>query len=184
LDSHPLEGNLTPLRLGEQGRVVKVCGVSLGSHLGRERVAQRMARRCQEILSQHGLAVELEILDDTSALQRGAALFVSAETDRGCLIGADQAGRVGRPSEAIGTFVARSLLEDLRTGATVDRYTADQLVLFAGLARGTTTYVIPRMTDHVETNLWLIKEILGARATREGNMLAIQGIGFERKPAR
>jgi len=96
-------------------------------------------------------------------------------------MGADQAGQVGRPSEAIGAFVAKSLLEDLDAGATVDRHLADQLILFAGLADGTTTYLIPRLTEHVETNLWLIEMILGAKTSLEGNQVKIEGVGFERK---
>ncbi len=140
-----------------------------------------MAHQCQKILSQNGFKAEFEIHDDTSASQRGAALFISAQTDTGCLIGADQAGRVGRPSEAIGTFVAKSLLEDLKAGGTVDRHLADQLILFAGLAKGTTTYLVPRVTEHVETNLWLIETILGAKTSLEGNRVTIEGIGFERK---
>ena len=179
---HPVKGRLLPLSLEAQGQVRHVRGVSLASHLRVQQVSKRMAKRCQEIFLKRNLSAEFEFLDDTSALQRGAALFLSAETDTGCLIGADQAGHVGRQSEAIGAFVAQSLLEDLETDATVDRHLADQLILFAGLAEGTTTYVIPCMTDHVETNLWLIEEILGVRTAREGNMLKIEGVGFQRKP--
>ncbi len=181
LESQPVEEKLAHLVLEVQGRVKHVRGISLASHLSAQRVSIRMAKQCQRILSQRGLKAHFEIIDDTSAEQRGAALFVLAETDTACLIGADQAGRVGRPSEAIGAFVARSLLEDLEAGATVDRYLADQLILFAGLAEGTTTYLIPRSTEHVETNLWLIETILGARASLAGNRVTIKGIGFERQ---
>ncbi len=181
MESHPLGGKLAPLTLEAQGRVEKVRGVSLASHLRSQDVSKRMAQRCQRILSQRGLRAGFEILDDTSALQRGAALFVFAETDTGCLIGADQAGRVGRRSEAIGAFVARSLLEDLETGATVDRHLADQLILFAGLAEGTTTYFVPRLTEHVETNLWLIETVLGSKTSVEGNRVRVEGIGFEKQ---
>jgi len=183
LESRPVAGRLAPLSLEGQGRVVEVSGISLASHLRTQRVAERMAERCTEILSQDGLRPRFEIVQDTSAPQRGAALFVAARTYTGCLLGADQAGRPGRRSEAIGTFVARNLLEDLGSGATVDRHLADQLILFAGLAQGRTTYLIPRLTDHVETNLWLIETILGARTSCRGNRVEIEGIGFERHAA-
>ncbi|NIS71438.1 MAG: RNA 3'-phosphate cyclase, partial [Proteobacteria bacterium] len=141
LETRPTRGKLTACTRNEQGRVRNVRGVSLASHLGSQKVSSRMADRCQSVLSRRGLHARFEILDDTSASQRGAALFVSVETDTGCFIGADRAGRVGRSSEAIGAFVAKSLLEDLETGATADRHLADQLILFAGLAGGTTTYL-------------------------------------------
>jgi RNA 3'-terminal phosphate cyclase (ATP) len=60
-----------------------------------------------------------------------------AETSTRGILGADRAGAVRRSSEAIGRFVAEMLLADLATGATVDRHLADQLVLFAALADGT-----------------------------------------------
>ncbi|NIQ38773.1 MAG: RNA 3'-phosphate cyclase [Proteobacteria bacterium] len=181
LSTHPVKGKLAPLGLREQGRVSHVRGVSLASHLSSQEVSKRMAERCRTVLSRGGLEARFEMVDDKSAPQRGAALFVRAESDTGCLIGADQAGRVGRRSEAIGTFVGRCLLEDLETGATVDRHLADQLILFAGLASGTTTYRIPRLTDHVETNLWLIETILDAQTSIEDNRVMIEGIGYEKQ---
>jgi RNA 3'-terminal phosphate cyclase (ATP) len=122
--------------------------------------------------------VEFEIVQDTSALQKGAALFLAAETSTGCILGADRAGKRGRPSEAIAEVVVSSLREDLAAGATVDRHLADQLILFAALAAGETRYRIPMPTDHVDSNLWLVETMLGARTAREGNIIAIGGIGL------
>ena len=76
--------------------------------------------------------------------------------------------------------MTRNLLEDLKTGATVDRYLADQLIIYAALAEGTTEYIIPRPTEHVDANLWL-EEKLGARTRIEGNNLHIEGLGYTRQ---
>jgi RNA 3'-terminal phosphate cyclase (ATP) len=119
-------------------------------------------------------------LADKTAHQKGAALFLRAETNTGCLLGSDQAGKPGRRSEAIAEFVATSLLEDLETKATTDRHLADQLLLFAALARGTTEYLIPRATEHVQANLWLVERILGAKGDLQGNHLRLEGIGFQK----
>jgi RNA 3'-terminal phosphate cyclase (ATP) len=53
--------------------------------------------------------------------------------------------------------VAERFIEDVETGAAVDRYIADQLIIYAGLAQGVTRYSVPRITEHVETNLWLVE---------------------------
>jgi len=34
------------------------------------------------------------------------------------------------------------------------------------------------MTDHVESNLWLVETMLGVRTAREGNIIAVEGIGL------
>ena len=180
LEVGPLRDCLQPLVMGKQGRVREIRGVSLSSHLEKEQVGERMAARCRELLEDRGYQARMEILHDRGAAQRGAALFLAAETDQGCLLGADRAGKPGRRSEAIAEFVAGSLLEDLATGVTTDRHMADQLILFAALARGTTKYQIPRMTDHVESNLYLVEKILGAKSCCQGTHLKLEGIGFQK----
>ncbi|GAI92546.1 unnamed protein product, partial [marine sediment metagenome] len=95
-----------------------------------------------------------------------------------CIIGADRAGEPRRTSEDIGRYVARNLIEDLATGATVDRYLADQLIFYAALADGVSQYRIPRLTEHIETNLWLVESILGAKTKVNKNLVKIQGIGY------
>jgi RNA 3'-terminal phosphate cyclase (ATP) len=178
LEVKPLSGVLQPLLLEEQGKVKGVRGISLASHLEKEKVAERMAGHCQKLLKGRGYPVEVQVLIDQTAYQKGAALFLGVDTDRGDLLGADRAGKPGRRSEAIAEFVVASLLEDLKTKATTDRHLADQLILFAALARGTTRYLIPRITDHVEANLWLVEKILGAKIELRGNDLRLEGIGF------
>jgi len=176
---NPTQGKLQPLSLREWGKLAKIEGIALSSHLRQRKVSQRMAQTCGEALRAQGYDVQIEVLYEDTALQAGAALALWARSDTGCLIGADRAGQPGRSSEEIGSYVARSLLEDLATGATVDRYLADQLILYAALAEGTSEYRIPRVTEHVETNLWLVRSILGAEAELgEDLMLRIRGIGY------
>jgi RNA 3'-terminal phosphate cyclase (ATP) len=98
------------------------------------------------------------------------------------VFGADRAGVLGRSSEAIGTFVAKTFLQDVASGATVDRHLADQLVLFAALAQGTSHYAVPRETEHLATNLWLIGQF-GARGRVERRQVVIEGLGVTRVQA-
>jgi len=176
----PVASGIKPLRLLKQGKVKEMTGLALSSHLMEQRVSQRMAEECRKALAEEGYRARIETLWDETALQAGASLALWAETDSDCLLGSDQAGRRGRSSEKIGRYVARNLLEDLKTGATVDRYLADQLIIYAALAEGTTEYIIPHATEHVDTNLWLAEK-LGARTRIEGNNLHIEGLGYTRQ---
>jgi RNA 3'-terminal phosphate cyclase (ATP) len=184
----PLQESLKGIDMQTQGRVVRINGVSLSSLLGERRVAERMASECVKALKRGGYQSELRVLNDTRenpayrlpSVQAGAALAVWAETDRHCLIGSDMTGARGRPAEFIGKAAAKSLMEDLATGATVDRHLADQLIPFAALAEGWSTFVVPRMTDHVDTRLWLVREILGAETETRDNMVRIRGIGYRK----
>jgi RNA 3'-terminal phosphate cyclase (ATP) len=173
----PAPRGLAALELVEPGPVRAVRGIALASHLTERRVAERMALACEERLAQGGLACAIERIDDTSASRPGAGLAVWAETAGGCRLGADRAGAPRRSSEAIGRHVARALLEDLASGAAVDRHLADQLVLFAALARGTTRYRVPADGEHLRTNLWLA-ERFGARVRREAAVVEVDGLAL------
>ena len=177
----PMADTLRPLRLLERGSIQRYWGLALSSHLQQRQVSQRMADACQEVLTARGLRADIQILHDDTAPQAGAALALFAEGPS-ALLGADQAGALRRPAEAIGRFVARTLLEDLDSGATVDRHLADQLIIFAALAAGTSTVRLPQVTDHVQTNCWLVETICGARTHLEGHQLRVEGIGYAVSP--
>ncbi len=183
----PLQGKLRPIMLTEQGRITAVKGIALSSLLKDRRVSERMAASCNKILASEGLHADIDVLYDEEkspvygepSPQPGAALMVWAETDTGCVIASDTAGARGRTSEAVGKKTAAKLIQDIRTGATVDRYLADQLIPYAAFAEGKSEYRIPSVTDHVEARLWLIEEFFQTktRLTEKRLEIEVQGIG-------
>ena len=184
----PVQESLKGIDMQVQGNVVRIEGVALASLLKERKVAERMAAGCAEALEGRGYSSKVKVVNDTTenpayrttSVQAGAALAIWAETDHHCLIGSDMAGARGRSAEFIGKATAKNLLEDLDSGATVDRHLADQLIPFAALAEGWSTFVVPRMTAHVDTRLWLAREILGAETEVKGNSIRIKGIGYKR----
>jgi RNA 3'-terminal phosphate cyclase (ATP) len=184
----PVEEPLRAVSILNQGHIVQVRGVALSSLLEERKVSERMAAECKKALRTTGVDVDIAMLNDRkknpvyqmASLQPGAAFAVWAETETKCLIGSDMAGARGRSAEFIGKETAKNLLEDLNSGATVDRHVADQLIPFAALADGWSAFIIPKMTEHVETRLWLIKNLLGAETRIQDNTVKIKGIGYRR----
>jgi RNA 3'-terminal phosphate cyclase (ATP) len=170
---------LRALTLTQPGRVRDVEGVALSSGLAERRVSERMASSCEELVRAAGLSCSIDRVDDATAAHPGACLAIWGGSDTGARFGADRAGARGRSSEQIGRFVATTFLEDVRSGATVDRHLADQLVLFAAVAHGRSTYVVPCHTVHLETNLWLVG-LFGARAAVEGRRVTLDGLALAR----
>src|SRR5918996_2546495 len=171
----PPPHGLTGLTLTEAGTVDAVVGIAIASLLAGRRVGDRMAAACEATLEKAGVACDIERVLDNDARHAGANLSIWGESSTACRFGADRAGKLGRTSEAIGEFVARTFLADLRTGATVDRHLADQLVLFAALAHGRSTYTVPEVTDHVQSNLWLVRQF-GAAASLTDAVIAVDGL--------
>jgi RNA 3'-terminal phosphate cyclase (ATP) len=150
-------------------------GLARASHLAERRVAERMAESCEARLASAGLAARIERVNDTTARHAGAALTIWCASASGARLGADRAGARGRSSESIGRRVASGLLEDLASGASVDRHLADQLVPFAALAAGVSRWRVPAATDHLLANLWLA-ERFGARTRRDGSHVEVTGL--------
>ncbi len=180
----PVAGALAPLVLGQPGGVKRLWGVALASHLKERQVGQRMAEAASEALARAGYRAAIEVCDDATSLQPGAALALFADLGSGARLGADMSGAPGRRSEAIGRRVAEQLLEDLGTGATLDRHAADQVIPFAALAAGTSLFRIPQLTNHVQSNAWLVQQFLEADVSVEANVMEVRGAAFQPTPAR
>lgn len=175
----PVRRALQPLVQTERGAVERLWGIALASHLKERRVSQRMAESAAEVFAAAGYRAEIAAQDDTSAPQPGAALAAFADCTGGVRLGADRAGAPGRRAESIGRYVARQLLDELKTGATLDRFAADQILPFAALASGESRFSIPTVTDHVQTSIWLAQTFLGAEARMEEPILTVTGVGFQ-----
>jgi RNA 3'-terminal phosphate cyclase (ATP) len=178
LTATPVRHVLQPLSLEAPGAVKRIWGIALSSRLRQQSVSDRMAESSQRALEADGYQADIEVIYDDSALQAGAGLAIFADLSSGARIGSDRAGAPGRRSETIGKYVARRLLEDLKTGATLDRFAADQVIPFAALAAGESRFRIPRVSEHIESSAWLSREFLGADVQADGHKLAVYGIGF------
>ena len=162
----------------QAGPVTRVWGIALSSHLEERQVSRRMADAARDVLAQAGYRAEIEVRNDTESLQPGAALALFANQGEAVRLGADQAGALRRRAESIGKHVARQLLQDLESGATLDRFAADQIIPFAALAGGESRFIIPAVTDHVLTGAWLADLFLGARVRIDSRRMTIDGVGF------
>ncbi|MGW9026134.1 RNA 3'-terminal phosphate cyclase [Streptomyces sp. NPDC055722] len=170
-------GPLAPLEAERPGPVQSVWGIALASHLEERRVGRRMADGARSVLARAGHEARIEERDDTSALQPGAGLAVFADLAGGWRLGADGAGAPGRRAETIGQATAERLLEDLRTGAALDRFASDQIIEFTALARGRSRARLAAVTDHVRTGIWLTNLFGVAQANLDERLLLVEGHG-------
>jgi RNA 3'-terminal phosphate cyclase (ATP) len=183
LDVTPVRNALEALVFDKPGAVERIWSIALSSRLKHQLVSDRMADAAKGAFERAGYKTEVRVLYEDTALQPGAGLAAFADLSGGSRLGSDRAGAPRRRSETIGKHVARQLLEDLKAGATLDRYTSDQIIPFAALASGESRFRIPRITEHIESSAWLCREILGAEVKAEGHKLVVKGIGFHVRSA-
>ncbi len=182
LSVQPISKVLQPIVLEEAGFVERVWGIALSSHLDERQVSQRMAEAARAMLDQAGHTAKIEIRHDATSSQKGAALALFADRTGNVRVGADLAGALRRSAEFIGKRVARQLLQEVQSGATLDRFAADQVIPFAALAQGTSRFLIPEATDHVRTSAWLAELFLGATVQVVDRRMEIIGVGFSPSP--
>jgi len=83
----------------------------------------------------------------------GSCIVLWLETEN-CILGSDAIGERNVKAEMLGKNAAQDLIECYQLGATVDKYTADQIIPFLGLTKNS-TIKIQKITGHIETALWL-----------------------------
>jgi RNA 3'-terminal phosphate cyclase (ATP) len=169
----------SPLRLEKFGSLRRIKGVSVCTFLADRRVAERQAAAANERLKSVGLEADIQIVNDVSnPLQKGSSIVLWAETDSGVLLGGDAIGELGKPSERVGREAAESLLKELESKATVDLHLSDMLVPYAALAEGGSAYLSRLVTEHLDTNIWLVQRILGVKfsLSKAGDLYRIEAV--------
>ncbi|MBT8171273.1 RNA 3'-terminal phosphate cyclase [Candidatus Bathyarchaeota archaeon] len=167
---------LNPLQLDEFGEFKEIKGVSVCTFLEQQRVAERQAQAATKLLSYHGYTSQIRIVNDQSnPFQRGSSLILWAKTNKEVLLGGDAIGKIRKSSEAVGEESAENLLKEIKAKATVDVHLADILIPYIGLTKGSSSYMIRKMTEHLDTNIWLIDKILDRKifVTKEKNLYKV-----------
>ncbi len=126
-------------------------------------VAERQANSAASILkSRLGLEpnIDLEYYEahKDPHLGPGSGITIWA-LYRETVLGSDSLGAPGKRAEIVGEEAARSLIEDLETGAALDKHASDMIPVYLALAPGTSTIYGAKLTTHAHTVLELLKLI-------------------------
>jgi RNA 3'-terminal phosphate cyclase (ATP) len=113
-------------------------------------VAERQARTAESAVGDIGVEPVSSEMTYAATDCPGSALVVAVEGE-GVRAGFDAFGERGTPAEDVAHRAVSGVESFLDTGAGVDAHLADQLLVALALAGG--RVAVPRVTDHVETNL-------------------------------
>ncbi len=144
-------------------------------------VVRRIARSAVKILSERGLSVDIEEeWSENSHLGPGAGIVLWTESSP--IIGSDDLGKRGKPSEEVGRNAALRLLEEIDTGMALDRHSGDMIIPYLAIASGRSRVGISKLTLHAESNIWLVEQFLPVRFRVEGELgkpsiVEVEGVG-------
>jgi RNA 3'-terminal phosphate cyclase (ATP) len=153
-------GVLPSLDIPEQGEIIGFHGLIHSANLP-EHISSRLESTLKsDFKNQYGKAdIDIHVESEPSSFSPGVGLSLWVETNYS-LIGSNALGERGIPAEDLARTAVKELLEEIRSGAAVDRYAADQLLLYLALNGGSFLVRGP-MTNHAKTNILIIEKIMG-----------------------
>lgn len=148
---------LHPLNIEERGRIIHVSGISMVGNLDMS-IAQRQQSQVVKRLSEHGICHEIS-LEDAQAFGKGTMLLLLGKFAHSqcCYFGL---GAIGKRAETVADEACKEFLSFLNTKGVVDEHLADQLIIPLALAKGKSCFVTPKVTQHLLTNIEIVKLFL------------------------
>jgi RNA 3'-terminal phosphate cyclase (ATP) len=150
---------LRPLSLIDRGQLERVSGTAVAMNLP-SHIAQRMSQRAHRALIHLGALVHVEPLR-VRGKGPGAGVFLFARYE-GAIGGFTAYGRKGLPAERVADAACAELEAWHNSRAPVDPHLADQLLLPMALADGRSELVTSRVTQHLLTNAWVVRQFVPA----------------------
>jgi len=184
-----IEANIKPIRqiyplnVNTQPKNMRINGISLCSRLPKH-VAVRQAKSASDIFSdtEYGISIKVNDLSENVPFSPGSVVCLWVDSSE-VFVGSSCLGERGKRAEKVGAEAATEMLKELNSGCCVDYRTADNLILWASLAKGETTFTTSKISLHTETAIELAKIFTGASIEIKSGKcpeIRIRGIGLER----
>lgn len=177
--------SIGPMISRSRGNILPIGGVSHAVGLP-EHVATRQASGAIKRISDARLPHAELVLDadkNGSYLSPGSGIVVYAKTSNESILGADCLGERGKQAEIIGETASERLVEEIASGAVLDRHMGDIIIPYLILAEGLSEVTVSRITQHTRTNAKVAEWLTGRKIELEGELdrpgrLRMTGIGL------
>ncbi len=127
-------------------------GISHSSNLP-SHVAERQAASALKTLEDDGYSCRISLeVNDYPSTGSGVTLWCGT-------MGGTALGKPGLRAEKVGERAAQAIISELKSGAGVDVYLADQLIPYLALAGGG-SFTTRMITPHTKTNIWVTEQFL------------------------
>lgn len=165
VEVEPLD-RLRPLDAEEPSNHPVIRGTAHVAGLPRD-IAQRMKRAAlKRLVAYPDVHLEDHVYGPEEAEGRGGAVVLWAEIGS-TVLGATALAERGVPAQRLGHGAAEALIADLRAGATLDPYAADQLLPYLALAEGPSSFLVREISGHTETMVRLVPQFLDVTVDEE-----------------
>lgn len=155
----------SPLNLTERGKLLGLTGFSVISNLP-DHIADRQKNQAITILRDKGFSPEIKIFHAPS-IGQGTFFFLKAAFENS-VAGFSALGEIGKRAEKVAEEACEEFLQFMQTRGAIDPHLADQLIPYLALADGTSTFTVSKLSKHLLTNIWVVKQFLQTQILVEG----------------
>jgi len=157
--------------LTKRGKLRKILLYSGASKILKDKkVAERQLAGAREILGKLKLPIEEKFAYyQTKCPGSHICLAVLFENT---VMGVDSLGKLGKRAEDVGKEAALNLLDEERTKACLDKYSADQILPYLSLASAKSEISVSKITNHAKTNMWVIEKFLSGKFRTNQNLIS------------
>lgn len=175
--------------VGIDGGNVNAIAVVSHSMMLPRRVAERQASAAARVIEEKSPLrpqIQIDASENGSHLGPGSGIVLCATRDNRSVLGGDSLGERGRPAEVVGEDAARKLLEEISSGAFLDRHMGDMIVPYLALAAGVSDVSLSQITMHTFTNVKVAERVAGVRFDPLPEVglpgrLRVKGLGLRRE---
>lgn len=153
---------------GSFKKIIIIAGAS--ENLKEKMVAERQINGVKEILGKLNLPIE-ERAEYYQTQSPGSQICLIGEFDN-TVIGVDNLGKLGKRAEDVGKEAALELLREQKSGASLDKYLADQILPYLALSDNESSVTVSEITNHCKTNIWVIEKFLDGKFKIKNNLIS------------
>jgi RNA 3'-terminal phosphate cyclase (ATP) len=151
---------LKPISLVTRGSLKKIRGISAISNLPKHVAERQKDQALKRIQRELKIDAEISMLYGVPSNGTGSFLFLVTEYEK-TVAGFSSLGSKGKPSEKVADEAVDALNDYFGSEGCIDFHLADQLLPFMALAKGNSSFTTTRITEHLLTNVWVIRHFLG-----------------------
>ena len=152
-------GKLNPFNYIDRGEIKDIQVHSVCGHLHKD-VAERQGKSALNTIQYYCPKTKASMIyESVESLSPGSSVTCYANCDYS-ILGGDYLGEMGLKAEIVGIKAAEELLKSLKSQASLDKFMADQILVFLALAKGKSNIKVEEITEHCRTNIQAIEQIL------------------------
>lgn len=153
------------INLAERGSLQCLSGISVVAGLPLS-IAERQKREVKRNLKDW--TPEIEVLEVSTA-SKGTFVFLLAEFEN-LVAGFSALGEPGKLAEKVADEACDDFLYYYNSGQAIEQWLADQIILFLALAKENSVFTTSKISQHLLTNIWVIKKFLDANIEIAGEL--------------